>query len=436
MSATDSSAPPAEREWFGQPRGLTILFLTEMWEVFSFVGMRTMLVYYMTKQLLFEQQAASLTYGLYTGFVYLTPIIGGAIADRLLGRRRAVILGGSIMAVGHFLMMFEGLFLPALATVAIGNGFFLPSLPSQIPALYASNDPRRQSAYSVYYMGKNLGAFLAPLVCGTLGELVGWHWGFGAAGVGMCLGLAIYILGRRHLPADPPRRALTRGAAKPTTDMKRRIVVLTAVALSVVLFRSAYEQTGNSVSLWIDSGVDRSVFGAAIPMTWFQSINPLLVFVLTPILIVWWTGKAKLGREPEPLTKMAMGAGMVAAAYMLLSIVSLVSTQMDVKPIWIWPMLFFMLLTLGELYILPIGLGLFGRVAPAALTATVISFWYLTSFGGNFLAGVLGTLWSQMAPQVFFACIASVAAVSCLFLMALRGAARGIEEPAEGAVRV
>src|SRR5580698_11571643 len=190
----------SQQTWFGQPRGLTILFLTEMWEQFSYYGMRALLVYYMTKQLLIGQEKASLIYGVYAGMTYFTPILGGLIADRWLGKRRAVIIGGSVMAAGHFMMAFEPSFYFALATIAIGNGLFLPSLPSQIDGLYRPDDPRRSWAYNVYYVGINLGGFLAPLICGTLGEFYGWHWGFAAAGVGMVAGLVIYVAGGKHLP--------------------------------------------------------------------------------------------------------------------------------------------------------------------------------------------------------------------------------------------
>src|SRR5690349_7179899 len=189
LMATDLSAPdsptssardtrPAPSDWFGQPRGLTILFLTDMWEQFSFYGMRALLVYYMVKQLLIGQERASFIYGLYAACVYFTPIVGGVICDRWLGRRNSVIIGGSIMALGHFMMAFEPLFYFALGTIALGNGLFLPGLPSQINGLYREDDPRRRSAYNVYYVGVNIGAFLAPLGVGTVGELYGWHWGF------------------------------------------------------------------------------------------------------------------------------------------------------------------------------------------------------------------------------------------------------------------
>ncbi len=195
-----------------------------MWEIFSYYGMRALLVYYMTKQLLIGQEKASLIYGTYTAIAYFTPIFGGLIADRWLGKRRAVIIGGSIMAAGHFMMTFEPLFYLALATIALGNGLFLPSLPSQIDGLYRADDPRRGWAYNVYYVGINIGGFLAPLICGTLGELYGWHWGFGAAGVGMLLGLIIYVLGGKYLPEQD--RAVKETLRRPPRRRRQASIVL------------------------------------------------------------------------------------------------------------------------------------------------------------------------------------------------------------------
>src|ERR1700722_5721401 len=272
-----------QQTWFGQPRGLTILFLTEMWEIFSYYGMRALLVYYMTKQLMIGQEKASLIYGTYTGIAYFTPIFGGLIADRWLGKRRAVIIGGSIMAAGHFMMTFEPLFYPALATIALGNGLFLPSLPSQIDGLYRPDDPRRGWAYNVYYVGINIGGFLAPLICGTLGELYGWHWGFGAAGVGMLLGLVIYILGGRYLPEQVRAVKQTRAPKAPPGKYRSTFILLFAVGVAVTVFRGAYEQYGNTLALWADVGIDRSIGPWTIPMTWFPSLDPLLVIMMTPL---------------------------------------------------------------------------------------------------------------------------------------------------------
>ena len=420
------TATPVSRDWFGQPRGLTILFLTETWEKFSFFGMRALLVYYMTRQLGMGQANASYVYGLYTASVYLTPIIGGAIADSWLGRRRAVLLGGSIMAAGHFMMAFESMFYVALVVIAIGNGLFLPTLPAQIEGLYAQNDPRRTSAYSVYYVGINLGAFLAPLVCGTIGELWGWHWGFATAGVGMILGMVIYVSGWKYLPPEAPRAQRIKAAAVDprrdrTTDEPRTWVLLLAVGGVMVLFRAAYEQVGNTVALWIDTGVDRTVADHwTIPMTWFLSLNPLVVFLLTPFVVAHWTRRAERGVDHSPLTKMATGAFILAASYLLLAAVA---TQ-DGGTAWQWVAMFFVIMTAGELYILPVGLSLFGRLAPKNRTATTLAAWFLATSVGSLLAGVVGSLWSQFTPATFFVFIAAIACLAALLLKLIDRPAR------------
>jgi POT family proton-dependent oligopeptide transporter len=422
---------PAHGDWFGQPRGLSVLFLTQMWEIFSYYGMRALLVYYMTKQLLIGQQQASLIYGLYTAAVYFTPIVGGVISDRWLGRRRAVIIGGTVMALGHFLMASEALFYFALAAIALGNGLFLPSLPSQIDGLYAKDDPRRGSAYNIYYVGINLGGLLAPLVCGTLGEVYGWHWGFGAAGVGMLAGLTLYLFGARYLPPDPIRAtkaaALPQAAAKlQGHDLRQRLRVLLAIALTVMLFRGAYEQVGNTIALWADGGIDRRLAGGfSIPMTWFQALNPLLVIVLTPLFVAYWTRQAVRGREPAAAQKMAMGAAGVAVAYLMLAAVSGALPQGQAS--WMWLVLFFLVLTAGELFILPVGLGLFARLAPEGHRATTIAAWFFATFGGSLLAGVLGTLWSVVGPSQFFALMAGLAAMAGAVLWQLDRPTRRVE---------
>jgi POT family proton-dependent oligopeptide transporter len=403
------------RAWFGQPRGLTILFLTNMWEQFSYYGMRALLVYYMTKQLMMTQGTASIVYGTYTACAYFTPIIGGVIADRLLGKRRAIILGGSIMAAGHFMMAFEPLFYPALAVIALGNGLFLPSLPSQIDDLYEPGDPRVGWAYNVYYVGVNIGGFLAPLVCGTLGELYGWHWGFGAAGIGMVGGLAIYLWGQRYLPPQARRPAVERNAAPRVRFPRETAVLLLAIGLSVTVFRSAYEQVGNTVALWADVGVDRRAGGSVIPMTWFQALNPLLVMVMTPPLLVLWRQRAERGQVARPARKMATGALMVGGAYLLLAALEAVGGPTH----WAWLALFFAALTLGELYILPTGLGLFARLAPQGLGATTVAAWYLATFAGSLTAGLVGTLWSRTSHAVFFLLLAAICGLAALMLRAL-----------------
>jgi POT family proton-dependent oligopeptide transporter len=412
-SAQDDSG--ARTEWFGHPRGLTVLFLTEMWEKFSFYGMRAMLVYYMTKTLAMDQGKASMVYGTYTAFVYLTPVFGGWIADRYLARRTAVILGGSIMALGHFLMAFEPLLYIALATIAVGNGLYLPSLPSQIRSLYKPDDARGSIAYSVYYVGVNLGAFLAPIGCGTIGELYGWHWGFGVAGLGMVAGLLTYVFGRRYLPADPREKPKAEREPLPPFDRDARTVFtfFLLVAGIVVLFRSCYEQIGNTLALFADAGTDRTVGGFTIPMTWFQSINPFIVFLLTPFLISYWTRKSqRTGRDVPHLRRMALGAAIVAGSYLALAS----SAAMGYSS-WMVLAAFMILMTVGELYILPVGLGMFGKLAPRGFEASAIALWFFAAFAGNLAAGALGTLWSKMPPSQFFAMVSVAALASSLALL-------------------
>lgn len=411
----------SDKTWFGQPRGLTILFLTNMWELFSYYGMRTLLVYYMTKQLLFAQEKASFIYGTYTAMAYFTPIIGGVIADRWLGKRNAVVLGGTIMAFGHFVMAFEPMFYVALATIALGNGLFLPSLPSQINDLYAADDPRRGRAYNVYYVGLNIGGFLAPLVCGTLGELYGWHYGFGAAGIGMFLGLMIYVFGRGYLPPEPPRMpqapvADMRTDAR-TGDAHRVWWLLLGVGIAATIFRGAYEQVGNTLPLLIDTGVDRVVAGFTLPMTWFQSLNPLLVISMTPLLLLHWRRRAEAGHDTSPARRMAIGAVIVAGAYIMLAALS--AWAGDARIAWGWLVVFFVVLTLGELYILPTGLGLFAKLAPPRLGATTVASWFLAVFSGSLLAGVVGTLWSKTSHAAFFLMLAGLAIVAAILLWRL-----------------
>lgn len=417
--------------WFGQPRGLTVLFLTNMWEQFSYYGMRAILVYYMTKELLLTQERSSLIYGAYTATAYFTPIIGGLIADRWLGKRRAIIIGGSIMAAGHFMMTFPLLFYPALATIALGNGLFLPSLPSQIDDLYEPGDQRVGWAYNIYYVGVNVGGFFAPLVCGALGEAYGWHWGFGAAGIGMCAGLGFYLWGQRYLPAAVRHPAVERQAAPRGRFDRRTIMLLGAIFAAVTVFRGAYEQIGNTVALWADTGVDKQVGDwFEIRMSWFIALNPAFIVLMTPLLLRSWRAGALAGRREAPARRMAMGALIVAASYLLLAV--LATSHGDARTGWPWFVLFFAVLTLGELFILPTGLGLFARLAPTGLGATTVAAWYLASFAGNLFAGVVGTLWSSMGHALFFALLAGIAAVAAVLLRLCDALEQQVQRAREG----
>ena len=412
----------SEKTWFGHPRGLTVLFLTNMWEQFSYYGMRALLVYYMTKQLLLAQGTSSLVYGVYTACAYFTPLIGGIIADRALGKKRAIIIGGSVMALGHFMMTLEPLFYVALATIALGNGLFLPSLPSQIGDLYERGDPRAGRAYNVYYVGVNIGGFLAPLICGTLGEVFGWHWGFGAAGIGMVIGLLFYLWGQRYLPVQVQQPPVERPSAPREGMARNTLLLLFGVGVAVTVFRGAYEQIGNTVALWADTGVDKVAGRFAIPMTWFISLNPLCVMLITPALLAWWRKREAAGFTQAPTRRMATGALIVGVSYLLLAALSWKAGNVGVH--WTWFALFWIVLTLGELFILPTGLGLFARLAPKRFGATTVASWFLASFAGSLTAGLVGTLWTRMSHPAFFVFLAAICTVAALGLRLMDGHAR------------
>ncbi len=427
-------------EVLGHPKGLGFLFATEMWERFSFYGMRALLVLYMVRSLLHPDQVtavlgfatlrsgfeylfgplgiqplASQIYGTYTGLVYLTPIAGGWLADRVLGRRRTVILGAVLMAIGHFMMAFKPLFLFALLALILGSGAFKPNISTQVGGLYPPGDERRDRAYSIFYVGINIGAFFSPLVCGTLGETLGWDLGFGAAGVGMLIGLAIYLAGQRHLPPEaPPRRVI---AKRPplTGDERRATVALVILCLLTTLFWAVYEQQGNTIALWADGFTDRAItlpFGRwEIPTTWFQAFNPLMIFAFTPAVIGWWARQAKRGREPSDIVKMSWGCFGPALANLLMALAAW-HTGAAGQASWLWLLGYFVVITIGELYLSPIGLSLVSKAAPRSILSMMMGVWFIASFLGNFLAGWLGSLWSGMDKVTFFLMIAAISALA------------------------
>jgi POT family proton-dependent oligopeptide transporter len=420
-----------------------------MWERFSYYGMRALLVYYMTKYLfqperiesvfgmgavrgalevvlgpLAIQPLASQIYGFYTGLVYLTPVFGGLLADRRLGRRRTVVLGAALMAVGHFMMAFEALFLPALLVLILGNGAFKPNISTQVGTLYASGDHRRDRAYSIFYVGINLGAFLAPLVCGTLGEAVGWRYGFGAAGIGMLIGLTVYLCGVRTLPAEDRAQPATAGQAKTPLgrDGWRAVIALLILGLPTIFYWATYEQSGNTIALWADGFTDRSVdlgfWRAEIPATWFQAFNPFMIFAFTPFIVALWTRQARAGSEPSTVVKMALGCAGSAVAYLIMAAAAWQAGPGG-QASWLWLLAYFVIITIGELYLSPIGLSLVTKVAPASILSLMMGLWLATSFVGNFVAGWLGGFWSSMGKTDFFLLMAAISAAAAATIWAI-----------------
>jgi POT family proton-dependent oligopeptide transporter len=416
-----------------------------MWERFSYYGMRALLVLYMVDYLLKPdiardvwglatlqrgleaisgplgiQPLASQIYGLYTGLVYLTPILGGILADRWIGRTPTVVLGATLMVAGHFMMAFEQLFLFALTLLILGNGAFKPNIATQVGGLYESGDPRRDRAYSVFYVGINVGAFFSPLVCGSLGENVGWHYGFASAGVGMAIGLATYVAGLPLLPKQQFQDTAVEAMKSANPDFRKSLLGLAILLVPSTLFWAAYEQQGNTIALWIEHSTDRRVdllfWHGEIPVTWFQAINPLMIFAFTPSLIACWSRWSRAGREPSTIGKMSLGCILLALAYLAMAAAAWSGAPLSAS--WLWLLLYFAILTIAELHFSPIGLSLVSSVASDKSRSTVMGIWFTTSFLGNIAAGWIGSFWSTLSNADFFLLIAAlgVAAAGAIHL--------------------
>ncbi|HEY1837070.1 MAG TPA: peptide MFS transporter [Rhizomicrobium sp.] len=436
--ATATTGDVKERTWFGHPRGLTYLFSTEMAERFSYYGMTAILIYYLTGQLLlpghvehvlgfatikhiFEWMFGPLTVegfaseiaGLYTGLVYLTPLFGGIIADRFWGQRYTVIIGAVLMASGEFVLTSDSTFFIGLLLLIVGNGFFKPNISTQVGNLYKPGDSRIDRAYSIFYVGINLGATLAPFICGTLGERVGWHWGFFAAGVGLSLGLIVYLFALRTLPSDQVTKAKAeKQVRKPLTRQDwKAIVSLVILILPVSAFWVSYQQQAITIALWARDFTDRNLGSFLMPATWSQSINPIMIFAFTPIVIAIWARQSRKGSEPTTVIKMALGCAFLALSFLFMAGVAFL-TGAHGQASWMWLLPFFAVYTFGELYLSPIGLALVARVAPVQVLSMMMGFWFIANFVGFTLAGYLGSFWDKMEKPHFFLLVAIIPAVA------------------------
>jgi len=428
---------------FGHPRGLTYLFTTEMWERFAYYGMRAILILYLVNFLLlhptsetviglaamkhaFEsftgplntQQFSSMIYGTYTAFVYLTPFFGGMIADNWIGQRYSVIIGGVLMAAAEFVLMVPSLFVFGLFLLIIGNGFFKPNISTQVGNLYKEGDSRIDRAYSIFYVGINVGAFLSPIICGSvLGEPYGYHWGFCAAGVGMILGVLIYLNALRTLPPDRIARLKSKTAeVKPLTSQDwKAVFALVLLCIPVTFFWATYEQQGNTMNLWAQDFTDRRLIPGLlnweIPVTLFQAFNPAMIVLFTPLVVWFWGRQSKKNTEPTTVTKMALGLFMLALSYVIMAAAAYV-TPAGQTTSWLWLLAFYAAITMGELYLSPIGLALVARVAPAQILSAMMGLWFITSFTGNLLQGYIGTYFTQLDKTHFFLLCAGIGAAA------------------------
>jgi len=434
----------------GHPAGLYLLFTTEMWERMSYYGMRALLVLYMVDKTRggfgWDEKWALQIYGLYTGLVYLTPVAGGFIADRFIGQRKAVTIGGILMMLGHFLMAAPGeiAFYTALLLLILGNGMFKPNISTMVGGLYEPGDPRRDGAFTIFYMGINIGAFMSPLVCGTLGEKLGWHWGFGAAGVGMGLGLIAYLWGQNKYlgnvglsPAQ--RKALPEAAeAKSTNDKltkeeKDRIAVILILSLFVIFFWAAFEQAGGLMNLYTDQKVDRNVFGWEVPTTWFQAVNPAIIVMFGPIFAALWVWLGRRQKDPPTPMKMSFGLLLLSFGFVLMMAASKQSEAAGKAGIyWIIGAYFFH--TIGELCLSPVGLSMVTKLAPAKYASLLMGVWFLSSAVANYLAGYIGGFSQQLGEFQLFTSIAVTTSIAgvLLFILArkLKAMMHGAEDTA------
>ncbi|MDB4944747.1 MAG: Di-/tripeptide transporter [Labilithrix sp.] len=468
-------SPAGGKEFLGHPTGLYVLFFTEMWERFSYYGMRGLLKLYMVNFLfitvrqtlqggayvgagdpnsvlgwgfvksllpsvdpsklaqcvsdktallvagdaakhiapLAQEVAASVAqqtcavspnasvlYGWYTGLVYLTPVLGGLIADKYLGQKRSVFVGGTLMALGQvILFLSESSFFLGLFFLIIGNGFFKPNISTQVGNLYAPGDSRRDGAFTIFYMGINLGSFICNFICGTLAAFYGWRYGFLSAGIGMMIGLVVQLVGGKYLAPDTRQQQASDAKPKePLTKSEwKRVWALVILCALNIVFWAVYEQQGNTMQSWAD---EKTVWPSWASSTWFQSVNPMFVFMLAPLFDRLWSKQAKQGKEPSSVAKMAIGCFVLGGSFIVMVIGARVIGAG--KGGLFWPIFCTFLLTVGELYLSPIGLSLVTKVAPVRIVSLMMGMWFLSSFFGNILSGYVGQLYTTISADMFF----------------------------------
>jgi POT family proton-dependent oligopeptide transporter len=428
--------------FFGHPRGLSTLFFTEMWERFSYYGMRAFLILYMVAPVtagglgLADKDAASI-YGTYTGSVWGSAILGGIIADRWLGQYRSVLIGGIIIALGHFTLAFKALsfFYAGLALIVIGTGLLKPNVSTLVGSLYEQGDARRDAGFSLFYMGINLGALFGPLIAGYLAQRVDWHIGFASAGVGMTLGLVQYVMGKNRLRATVAARPTVRDSTQTTASTAlpaegrspkvgftatewKRMAAIVIFFLVAILFWGAYEQAGSTLNLFADRYTRLDVFGFSFPSSWFQSVQPIFVITLAPVFAWMWV---RLGRhEPSVPAKLALGVLFMGIAFLVLvpaGAMAQSATGVRVSPWWL--VVSYGISELGELCLYPVGLSAVTKLSPPRIVGLMMGVWLLSNAFGNKLAGWAAGFFSTMPLQQLFFDVTAVLFIAAAVMFAL-----------------
>jgi POT family proton-dependent oligopeptide transporter len=445
----------ADRAFLGHPKGLGFLAFVEGCERFSYYSMQTLLVLYMVKYLLLPQnighvaglqalqqgwyggqqgqQLASSIFGDYTALVYLTPIVGGIIADRWLGRRTTLILGGLIMALGHFLMAIESAFLFALLSLVVGVGLFKGNIASQVGELYGPNDLRRAMAFQIFYIAIQISVIAAPLVSGTLGEEVGWHYGFGCAGVVMVAGLILYMFAKPWLPQEKrPSGRSTVGREKLRPEDTPRLLVLAALIPILAVALLVNQEIFNAYLVWADEKFALIFAGRTVPTSWMITLDATTSFTLLVAVTAFWKWYAnRTGKEPDELGKMIIGSAFTVAGALCLVIAA--ATQGSAKIGLFWPVIFHVLNSIGFAHTLPVSLALFTKVAPKALTGTVVGLYYLAFFASNKIVGIVGGWYSTMNTVQFWLLHVGAAAVGLVAFTILKFTlGRVLADPPDG----
>lgn len=432
--------PPVRTSMFDHPSGLWVLAGTELWERISFHGMQALLVLYMVGALLLPghvegiagfatfrgiiesvtgplsvQALAAQIFGLYVGLIYFTPVIGGAIGDRITGRRIAVVTGGSLMAAGHFSLAFDRTFLLALLLLILGAGLLRGNLSPQVKTLYADGDRREADAFQLYYVAINIGAFVAPLITGSLAMIYGWHFGFGFAGIGMLIGLVVYLAGQHLLPPERTTLKSKEPSAPLSQTDRRQILALLIIFPLVIGYWVAQSQVWNVYNLWARDHVEMHVLGFEMPVPWLQAFDGLAPIIVMPFFLALWRRQATRGREPDDLGKMAIGCLIFAGGTAWLALAPLVETA-GRAPL-LWAIGFHLLSNIGWLYFAPIALALYAGKSPASLRGTLIGVNFMAVFFASTISGRLGGLYEVISPGAFWLLHSAIVGAAGIGLM-------------------